>query len=703
MTDVRGKRVLVVGLARSGRAAAKYLSRKGAVVTVTDLRHPWELQVDIPELLAAKIGMELGVHRKETFLAQDLIVVSPGVPADLPELEAARRQNIPVVPEIEAASWFLEARLAGVTGSNGKTTTTALLGEMLKTSGFHTFVGGNIGVPLISAVDQLSKDGVAVTELSSFQLETVQTFRPRVAVLLNLTPNHLDRHPSFAAYVQAKQQIFRNQTAEDFAVLNADDSMVMSLASTIAAQKIFFSRQRSLPDGVFISNGHIVYRIGNLERVLLETPEVPLRGAFNLENVLAAAAAACALGADFGALRQAVRAFQAVEHRLEYVRELRGVQFYNDSKATSVDAAAKALSAFDHGVHLVLGGKDKGAPYAPLIPLLKERVRCAYLIGAAADRIARELKGAVELVHAGNLETATRRAFERAARGDVILLSPACSSFDQFQDYEHRGREFKDLVGLLGREAAIAEAEAQKREAVARLVPSVPIVPLAEPVLEEASQTEAPPLEPLAEAVTPPQPETAIPEPTGLESITFPEEPVAAGIPESPAQPDSTVEAAAPRELPSEAPSKAEIISSETLPAEPSAEAEEETSDQVLEIEPRPLETIIETGEPAPPAPTIKYPELLYVYEVGAQESVYPEMEPPSAVSEEAGDSYVSVDAGAAEPVDDEALPFEVRAAAGKIDAMRPNGGDSPKSAAVELETGSSDKPGEGQGRLPGI
>ncbi|MFB3920387.1 MAG: UDP-N-acetylmuramoyl-L-alanine--D-glutamate ligase [Terriglobia bacterium] len=642
MTNLEGKRVLVVGLARSGRAAAKCFAQRGAEVTVTDLRHPWELQVDIPELLTSKIGMELGGHREETFLRQDLIVVSPGVPPELPPLEAARRQKIPVVPEVEAASWFLEARLAGITGSNGKTTTTALLGEMLKASGFPTFVGGNIGVPLISAVDRLPKEGVAVTELSSFQLETVESFRPRVAVLLNLTPNHLDRHPSFEAYVRAKQQIFRNQTAEDVAVLNADDSTVMTLEPGIVARKIFFSRKRSLPEGVFVSNGHIVYRVANLERVLLETREVGLRGAFNLENILAAAAAACALGADFEAVRAAVRGFHAVEHRLEFVREIRGVQFFNDSKATSVDAAAKALTAFDHGVHLILGGKDKGAPYAPLVPLLGGRARCAYLIGAAAERIARELHGAVELVHAGQLETAMRRAFERAVRGDTILLSPACSSFDQFQDYEHRGRVFKELAELLARETATAEAEAQKKEASARLAPVVPAAPLFE------ARPAEPPVDsrPRIDASGPGQ--------------TF----------ESPAVPTVARQsgAEATETIPSVAVPHEVIVTSEPIAAEPLVEEEpgaEAQTDVSRSVEPpQPPETVSAREEAAPPAAEVKYPELLYVYEVSAEEIPYQRAGDTEAFPEPPADFEAIVEAGALEAVDDESLPFEVRVGA---------------------------------------
>ncbi len=537
MTDVQGKKVLVVGLARTGRAAAQCLYRRGAVVTVTDSRPPWALEPDFKELLAHRIGLELGLHRAETFRRQDLIVVSPGVLPELPELQAAREAHVPIVPEIEAAGWFLESELVGITGSNGKTTTTALLGRILEASGFRAFVGGNIGMPLISAVDTVSPDTIVVAELSSFQLEIIQDFRPHVAVLLNLTANHLDRHRSFDDYVRAKTQIFRNQTAEDVAVLNADDPAVMSLAPAVAARKVYFSQKQTLPEGVFVSDGQILYRVGNLERVLLETREVPLRGEFNVENVLAAATVACVLGVDFQALRRAVREFRAVEHRLEYVREIRGVEFYNDSKATSVDAVVKALSAFERGVHLILGGKDKGAPYVPLRALLKERVRRAYLIGAAAERIGREVKGAVELVHAGTLETAVRQALECAVPGDVILLSPACASFDQFQDYEHRGRVFKGLVEQLAQEVEVAEAQkpevepGRASEEVATLepLPEEPVAAQAAPAepgrVEFAAEPTPPEIEKAPEATQAAEQPPARSEPAEAppRAVTFPE------------------------------------------------------------------------------------------------------------------------------------------------------------------------------------
>jgi|YelNatPaOPRAMG01_1025707.scaffolds.fasta_scaffold20385_2 UDP-N-acetylmuramoylalanine--D-glutamate ligase len=466
--EVRGKNVLVVGLGRSGVAAAHWLNEHGAVVTVTDMRLPSAFSKEIPELLRRKIGLELGLHQESTFFRQDLIVISPGVPADLPVLNAARQRGVPVVPEIELAGWFLKGRLAGITGTNGKSTTTTLLGRILESSGFDTFVGGNIGVPLLSAVDLDPPADVIVSELSSFQLETTTSFRPHVAVLLNLSPNHLDRHPSFDAYIAAKARIFYNQTEDDYAILNADDENVMKLVPSIRSQKVFFSRQKELASGVFVSGETVLYRIHNLEVPLMQTGDVRLLGEFNLENVLAASAAACVLGADFAAIRRAVREFGGVEHRLEFVREIRGVDFYNDSKATSVDATAKALTAFESGVHLILGGKDKGAPYTPLRSLLKDRVREVLVIGAARERIISELSGAAEIVDAGDLETAVRTAAERAKPGDVVLLAPACSSFDQFQNFEHRGKVFKELVQRL------AEVDA-RRDKDSRIYLSQPI------------------------------------------------------------------------------------------------------------------------------------------------------------------------------------------------------------------------------------
>jgi UDP-N-acetylmuramoylalanine--D-glutamate ligase len=599
--EVGGKRVLVVGLARSGREVARCLVARGATVTVSDSKPPSAFQAEIRELAARKVGLELGGHREESFLKQDLIVVSPGVPWDMPYLVKARERGIPVVPEIEAASWYLQGPIVGITGSNGKTTTTSLLGKMIKSSGFSTFVGGNIGTPLSSAVDKTSRDTVLVTELSSFQLEAIQTFRPHVAVLLNLTPNHLDRHPSFEAYVNAKAQIFRNQTEKDFAVLNADDPVVMRLAPAIRSRKVFFSRRRSLPDGVFVSDGRVLYRVANLERELLETRQVPLRGAFNLENVLAAATAACLMGADFNALRSAVGEFQGVEHRLEFVRTVRGVEFYNDSKATSVDATAKALSAFERGVHLILGGKDKGAPYAPLRPLLQGRVRDILLIGAASHRIEQELGDVAVTLRAGDLETAVQQAFARAVPGEVVLLAPACSSYDQFEDYEHRGRVFKKLTSELARSV---------ESGVGLLLPEIRVPPPA------PSLAAAPP--------------AAVP-PRDFSSAPFTATAEAAAAPEEPASPSagSVAEATPP-------PVAAAPVSTPSGP-------------------------VVEPGARS----SAKAPhELTYVFEVGADEHPISEVEPCIDETDEAAKPLDREELGPVEEVADEALIFEVSAGA---------------------------------------
>lgn len=623
MIDVRGKRVLVVGLARSGRAAARSLVQRGAVVTVTDSRPPSAFQDEIRELTAQKVGLELGLHREETFLRQDLIVVSPGVPGDLAPLLAARQRKIPVVPEVELASRLLNADIVGITGSNGKTTTTALLAKMLEASGIPAFVGGNIGVPLIAALDRPRRDAILVTELSSFQLEAIQSFRPRVAVLLNLSPNHLDRHQTFEAYVAAKARIFRNQTADDYAILNADDPQVVDLAPAIASRKIFFSRRQNLPAGVFVSNGHICYRVGNLERALLETREILLRGDFNVENVLAAAAAACTVGADFEAQRQAVREFCGIEHRLECAREIRGVKFYNDSKATSVDATAKALSAFDKGVHLILGGKDKGAPYAPLRPLLEGRVREVLLIGAAAQKIERELAGAAKLVRAGDLETAVREAFKLAVPGDIVLLAPACASFDQFQDYEHRGRAFKKIVENLSRGVTSSET--------AQPIVSAPPPAATAPAALPASSTSR-----TAPVSSAPAAHVPIARPGAL--------------------PPKVAETVALRD-------KKPPLAEPALPAAQQAHAvgAHPSADGPKAAPPR-LETAPPNAKTGGVRPAPKQKELVYVYEVEAVEYAPPSEDVPEGSQVADPDLRDGDDLRPSEAVRGDVMPFEIRA-----------------------------------------
>jgi len=451
--DFQGKRVLVVGLARTGEVVSLFAAGYGATVTATDEKPESELAATAEKLRAAGVKLELGGHTPETFRDKDLIVLSPGVPANLPPLMNARAAGIPVWSEIELAWRFLRGKLVAITGSNGKTTTTALVAHILKTAGIQTLVGGNIGTPLLALVESSTDSTVTVAEVSSFQLETIEAFRPEIGVLLNLTPDHLDRHASFEEYATAKMRLFENQLDRDAAVLNADDPEVTKRMPS-KGQVFWFSRQKRVAAGAFLRDGQIVFRHDGEEVTVGRRDEIPLRGEHNVENVLAACAAAYLAGAEPGAIANGVRTFRAVEHRLEFVAEISGVDFFNDSKATNVDAALKAIEAFPGPLIVILGGKDKGSPYTPLIEPLRQRARMAVLIGAAADKIAADLGDAVPYVHAGTLDRAVQLAMSGAQPGDTVLLAPACSSFDQFENYEHRGRAFKELVHSLENRSA---------------------------------------------------------------------------------------------------------------------------------------------------------------------------------------------------------------------------------------------------------
>jgi UDP-N-acetylmuramoylalanine--D-glutamate ligase len=446
--ELKGKKVLVVGLGKSGLAAALFLRRRGAQVTVSDVRSAEALGKDIPALLEEGIMVEAGGHGLLTFRRQDLIVVSPGVPLDTPELAQVRSFGLPVIGEVELAAHFLKGKTLAITGSNGKTTTTSLCGEILKAANLRVQVGGNIGVPVIALVDDSRDDGWSVLEVSSFQLETTYEFHPQIAVILNITPDHLDRHKTFENYVAAKERLFMNQTAEDVLVLNADDDVASRAAARAKARVYWFSRTRVVRQGSFVHEGAIVYRASELSapEFIAKAESIPLKGQHNVENVLAAVTAARLAGVDAETIRAAVENFRAVEHRLEFVAKIHEVDYYNDSKATNVDAAMKAIAAFDGGIHLILGGRDKNSDYRQMRPLLQDRVKAVYTIGAAAEKIYTHIEGAVPVVSAGTLEEALVKASEAAQPGEVILLAPACSSFDQFENYEHRGRVFKELV-----------------------------------------------------------------------------------------------------------------------------------------------------------------------------------------------------------------------------------------------------------------
>ncbi len=438
--ELEGLKVLVVGLGKSGMAATELLVEKGAHPHGTDSRQLESLPGVGPFL--DRLGVPFSQQSHAPFSGVDLVVVSPGVPLDLAELDQSRARAIPVIGELELSSAFLRGSVIGITGSNGKTTTTALEGHLLKSCGIPCQVGGNIGLPPAAMV-AASRDGQwNVLELSSFQLETIKSFRARIAVCLNVTPDHLDRHYSFDAYEAAKRRLFETQSAGDWAVLNADNPVTASWKDMSLAAPVWFSLERRLESGWWLEDGTI-RADGD---AFMPASEIPLPGRHNVENVMAAAAAARLAGAPLAGIRAAVKTFPGVEHRIEFVREAGGVRYYNDSKATNVDAALKAIDAFDGGLWIILGGKDKGGDYSPLGPALRRKARGAMLIGAAAGKIGSQISGDVPLFECGNLETAVTKAAGMARHGDIVLLAPACASFDQFQNYEERGRMFKTFV-----------------------------------------------------------------------------------------------------------------------------------------------------------------------------------------------------------------------------------------------------------------
>lgn len=449
--DLVGKKVLVIGAGRSGAAAARFLSARGALVVLNDRKALIDWPNEALALKSAGVVKLLAGEVPSWLLDQvEMVIVSPGVPTASIPVRYAERAGALVLGEVELAWRFLSGRVVGVTGTNGKTTTTTLIGRLLKDAGLHVQVGGNIGTPLVSLVESSRDDGWTVAELSSYQLETIREFRPTVAVVLNLMPDHMDRYETFADYGAAKHRIFRNQQAGDVAILNADDETVAGWARGLSAHVAFFSVERELDEGLFLRGGReLVSRTRDGERVLATRDEMRLKGLHNVQNALAALGAGLACGASPDSMRETLRNFEPVEHRLERVGEAGGVVFYNDSKATNVDAAVKAFEALadEPGrIVLILGGRGKRAPYAPLAPLVKAKGRALVLMGEDAERIEDELKDSAHVIRAGDMRDAVVRAHGAAQRGDVVLLAPACASFDMFESYEHRGRAFKDAV-----------------------------------------------------------------------------------------------------------------------------------------------------------------------------------------------------------------------------------------------------------------
>ncbi len=392
-----------------------------------------------------ELGLKVEPQSESAFTDADLIVLSPGVPADVDVAVTARKRGVRVIGDLELASWFLQGDIIGITGSNGKTTTTALTGHILQTSGIAAQVGGNIGTPPCSMVKTSRAGQWNVLELSSFQLETSDTLHARMGAALNVTPDHLDRHYTLENYAAAKARLFTTQQPGDFAILNADDEICRSYASRTAGTVLWFSSTRPVEPGAWMDDGNLVVD----GHPLMETREVPLRGVHNLENTMAAALMARQVGASLNQIRAGVMNFPGVEHRLEFVREIEGVAWYNDSKATNVDATLKAIAAFEGHLWIILGGKDKNSDYTPLSAPLHEKAHAALLIGAAAEKIEKQLRDEVSLIRCGTLDAAVEEADARATAGDTVLLAPACASFDQFQNFEHRGREFKRLVHAL--------------------------------------------------------------------------------------------------------------------------------------------------------------------------------------------------------------------------------------------------------------
>ena len=456
MTDTRtpefsvaGARVVVVGAARSGVAAAELLARRGARVTLSEVRETVE---DLERLQAAGISVELGGHRAETLASAELVVLSPGISPKLPVIDDVRRHGTPVISEVELAARWLRGRIVAVTGTKGKSTTTVLTGRMLDADGRRPLVGGNIGTALSSQVEESAPDVIHVVEVSSFQLELTQTFRPWIAVLLNLSPDHLDRHASFQDYAAAKARIFANQTSNDAMVINADDPLVLEAARRGRARPLRFAVTSSIDEGVVVSGDAIVLRSDGRDEPLVPLSAVRLPGRHLLSDVLAASAAGRVAGVSRDAMRRAVQAFDGLEHTLERVREVKGVTFVNDSKATNIVAACSSIECFDRNVVVIMGGRFKGGELGDLIPVLASRAGIVVAIGEARTRLLKALGGDIDVMAADSMRDAVRAAFTVARPGGTVLLAPACASLDMFEDYAQRGRVFKEEVARLAQD-----------------------------------------------------------------------------------------------------------------------------------------------------------------------------------------------------------------------------------------------------------
>jgi len=446
---VKGRRVTIIGAARSGLAAAKLLRDNGAVVFVSDSGSEEKLASAMADLKELNVEFEIGEHSTRVFSCE-LIVVSPGVPSTAPVLRDAERRRIDIISELELASWFCPAPIAAITGTNGKTTTTTLTGRILHDARRHHVVAGNIGTSFSSVVDTLNESSVAVLEVSSFQLDGIKTFHPRVSVLLNITPDHLDRYGgSMDLYVTSKCRVFENQTKEDYLIYNYDDEVVRRCARERASTQtriVPFGIHRDFQDGAYVRDDHLVTSLEGIDTTLIPTEEISIKGVHNLYNAMASALTAELLGVSIPSIRATLKNFKGVEHRLEFVRTLDGITYINDSKATNVDSVWYALQAYKNPLVLLVGGRDKGNDYGRLVPLVESHVRAIVAIGESADKVVSAFKDHARVQKASSMAEAVALARSLAVGGDIVMLSPACASFDWFENYEHRGRVFKQLV-----------------------------------------------------------------------------------------------------------------------------------------------------------------------------------------------------------------------------------------------------------------
>ena len=449
MLNLKDKKVLVVGLGRSGVAASRLLIRNGANVTATDSSSFDNLSAGAKGLHSMGVKIEANEHRVESFISADLIVLSPGVPKDIRPLTQAKERGIRIISEIELACRFADAPVIAITGSNGKSTTTTLIGEIIRAKGDKVFVGGNIGTPLCDYVLSGGGADCIVAEISSFQLGTIEDFRPKMSVLLNISPDHLDRYHDMKEYTEAKFRIFENQGEGDFTIINGDESWSSEVLPRIKCNTVIFSRKKKMKNGVYAEDGWIVSDMEGYRCEICEIDNMGIRGVHNLENAMASAAVALLWGCEQSVIEYTLRNFPGLEHRLEFVRELNGVRYINDSKGTNVGAVIKSIESFNEPLLLIAGGRDKGSDFLPLRPLIKERVKRLILIGEAREKIRTAVGDIATAVYAGSLEEAVHIAHNEAAGGDVVLLSPACASFDMFKNFEERGRLFKEAVWRL--------------------------------------------------------------------------------------------------------------------------------------------------------------------------------------------------------------------------------------------------------------